>query len=205
MNPPLTPEFVSTAQAAAALGVSVSSVKRWVEDGILPAQKTAGGHRKLLLADVLEIARQGKLPARDVAGLKLQFKKDRLPSATVLEEHLYKALLQGDAGTVRSIIQQAYQAGMAIESLADEVIAPAMKQIGADWASGKIDIMHEHRASQVCAAALFELKAVLETRSAKDRPVAVGGALEGDFSVLPSLLAQMVLLDSGWEAINLGP
>lgn len=205
MNPPLTPEFVSTAQAADALGVSVSSVKRWVEDGILPAQKTAGGHRKLLLADVLEIARQGKLPARDVAGLKLQFKKDRLPSATVLEEHLYTALLQGDAATVRSLVQQAYQAGMAIESLADEVIAPAMQRIGADWASGKIDVMHEHRASQVCAAVLFELKAVLEARSTKDRPVAVGGALEGDFSVLPSLLAQMVLLDSGWEAINLGP
>jgi MerR family transcriptional regulator, light-induced transcriptional regulator len=205
MNPQLTPEFVSTAQAAEALGVSVSSVKRWVEDGILPAQKTAGGHRKLLLADLLEIARQGKLPARDVAGLKLKFKKDRLPSTEVLEQHLYPALLDGDSATVRSLIHGAYQSGLAIEALADEVIAPAMKHIGADWASGKIDVMHEHRASQVCAAALFELKAVLEARSAKDRPVAVGGALEGDFSVLPSLLAQMVLLDSGWEAINLGP
>ncbi|MGD9633063.1 MAG: B12-binding domain-containing protein [Pirellulales bacterium] len=202
---PLSPEFVSTAQAAEALGVSVSSVKRWVEDGILPAQKTAGGHRKLLLADVMEIARQGKLPARDVPGLKLTFKKNRLPSPASLERHLYPALLAGDGATVRSIFQGAYQAGMTIESLADEVIAPAMKKIGADWATGKIDVMHEHRASQVCAAALFELKAILEARAVANRPIAVGGALEGDFSVLPSLLAQMVLLDSGWDAINLGP
>jgi excisionase family DNA binding protein len=202
---PLTPEFVSTVAAAQALGVSVSTVKRWVEEGILPAQKTAGGHRKLLLADVVELSRQGKLPARDLAGLKLSFSKDRLPSAAALEQHLYPALLSGDAATVRSIVHGSYRTGMPIEALADQVIAPAMRQIGADWESGKIDVMHEHRASQICAAALFELKAVLENRSGRNRPVAVGGTLAGDYSVLPSLLAQMVLLDSGWEAINLGP
>jgi excisionase family DNA binding protein len=202
---PLSTEFVSTAQAAEAIGVSVSTVKRWVEDGILPAQKTAGGHRKLLLADVVELARQGKLPSRNVASLKLRFTKDRVPSAATLEQHFYPALIAGDAATVRSTLHGAYQAGLSIELLADQVIAPAMQQIGADWESGKIDVMHEHRASQLCAAVLFELKAVLEARATRHRPIAVGGALEGDYSVLPSLLAQMVLLDSGWDAINLGP
>ncbi len=205
MKPPLTPEFISTVQAAESLGVSVSTVKRWVEDGILPAQKTVGGHRKLLLADVVEIARQGKLPVRDLAGLKLSFSKDRPPSPASLEEHLYPALLAGDAPAIRSILHGAYQSGMPIETLADLVIAPAMQRIGSDWETGKIDVMHEHRASQLCASALFELKAVLEKRSGRSRPLAVGGTLEGDFSVLPSLLAQMVLLDTGWDAVNLGP
>jgi len=202
---PLTPEFVSTVAAAKALGVSVSTVKRWVEEGILPAQKTVGGHRKLLLADVVELARQGKIPARDLAGLKLSFANDRLPSPATLEEHLYPALLAGDAASIRSILHGAYRAGIPIETFADQVIAPAMHRIGADWESGKIDVMHEHRASQICAAALFELKAVLEARSTRNRPIAVGGTLAGDHSVLPSLLAQMVLLDAGWDAINLGP
>ena len=66
---PFAPEFLSTAQVAEALGIGVSTVKRWVEDGILPATKTAGGHRKLLLADVLEAARQNDLPVRDLAPL----------------------------------------------------------------------------------------------------------------------------------------
>lgn len=209
MKPALTQEFVSTARAADALGVSVSTVKRWVEEGILPAQKTVGGHRKLLLADVVELARQGRVPARDLASLKaslkLKFSQDGPPPAAQLEEHLYPALRHGDAAAVRAVVHGAYQAGMPIETLADLVIAPSMHKIGADWESGRIDVMHEHRASQICAAALFELKPVLEARASRNRPIAVGGTLEGDYSVLPSLLAQMVLLDSGWEAVNLGP
>jgi len=79
-----------------------------------------------------------------------------------------------------------------------------MQRVGHDWETEKIDVMHEHRATQLCFSALFELKGVLEARARRDRPLAVGGAVPDDESQLPSLLAQMVLLDSGWVAVNLG-
>lgn len=43
----LSPEFMSTRNAAAALGVALSTVQLWVETGVLPAWKTAGGHRRI--------------------------------------------------------------------------------------------------------------------------------------------------------------
>jgi excisionase family DNA binding protein len=41
--------FLSTREAAARLGVALSTVQAWVESGILPAWKTAGGHRRIPL------------------------------------------------------------------------------------------------------------------------------------------------------------
>lgn len=39
--------FISTREAAARLGVALSTVQAWVETGVLPAWKTAGGHRRI--------------------------------------------------------------------------------------------------------------------------------------------------------------
>ena len=50
-----------------------------------------------------------------------------------------------------------------------------------------------------------QLKAVLEAQADRDRPLAVGGSPELDYYILANLLAEMVLLDAGWQAIDLGP
>jgi excisionase family DNA binding protein len=203
---PIIPlQYLSTAQVAAGLGVGVSTIKRWVEDGILPATKTAGGHRKLLLADVLAVAKRNNLPVHESAllGARATSKSPRDPSSRWKEFH--RALVKGDLRSSRAAIHGAYQHGTPVETIADEIVQPAMQQIGKEWQAGVIDVMHEHRASQLCASVLTELKQWLETRAVRHRPVAVGGAPEGDHTVLATLLAQMVLLDAGWDAVNLGP
>lgn len=205
MNSPPDATFVSTNQVALAMGVSVSTIKRWVDEGILPAHKTAGGHRKLLLADVLELARNRAFPACDLTKLTRRRSGGRTSEISKLPERLHQALLTGDREAVREVIIGAYRQGTSLEELADTVIAPAMRRVGHDWEVGRIDVMHEHRGTQICAAALFELKAVLDARAGKTRPVAVGGAIEDDYSILPTLLAQLVLIDAGWDAVNLGP
>ncbi len=123
----------------------------------------------------------------------------------VLSQQLLTALKRGEGDAVRSLIHGAYQSGVAIETLADLVIAPAMHQVGHEWQIGRIEVLHEHRATQLCAAALYELKSILEAQGDRDRPLAVGGSPELDYHALATLLAEMVLLDAGWRVIDLGP
>ena len=80
-----------------------------------------------------------------------------------------------------------------------------MYQLGHEWETGRIEVLHEHRGTQVCASALYELKAVIEAQANPDRPLAVGGNPEHDHYTLANLLAEMVLLDVGWRVIGLGP
>ncbi|MFL5330344.1 MAG: B12-binding domain-containing protein [Gemmataceae bacterium] len=199
-------QYLSTLRVSQALGVSVSTVKRWVDEGILPAHRTAGGHRKLLAADVLELARRGDLPQADLLQLANRGGAGEGKSnAGEPSEKLYRSLLAGKTDQVRFVLLGQYRTGKSIEELADQTIAPAMRRIGEDWAAQRIDVMEEHRASQICTAVLCELKGLIEARAGKTEFRAVGGSPEGDLSILPTLLVQMVLLDSGWEAINLGP
>jgi excisionase family DNA binding protein len=194
--------YVSTAEAALALGVGVSTVKRWVDEGILPAHRTLGGHRKLLRAEVLALAREKALPRADLAGLLVGTGKTT-PEA--LKPLLLQAVLAGDLEQVRALLHRAYRSGFPLEALADRLIAPVMDHVGHDWESQRIDVWQEHRATQLCATAVYEMFTEVAPRAERKRPIALGGGPEGDPYHLASLLAQAALVDSGWEAVNLGP
>ncbi len=196
--------YVSTAQVAHALGVSVTTVKRWVDDNVLPAHRTVGGHRKLLMTEVLRLVRGGNLPQADLSRLMPQGPAGDTDPDAVLRQ-MRDAVAATDVDLIGSIIHGAYQSGTPVETLADRVIAPTLFAAGREWSAAKMDVLQEHRVTQACVAACYELGALLKTNTDKGRPVAVGGAPEHDHALLPSLLAKLTLLDAGWDAIYLGP
>ncbi len=166
MDPLTSSEYLSTNQAARVLAVSVSTVKRWVDSGVLPSHRTAGGHRKLLRSEVLVLARQTDLPVSPDAMIE-EDGKLLIGDATKLEKQFFAALRDGDASEALAIVLGAYQNGMAVEWLADFVIAPALARLGHGWSQSQIDIWQEHRGTQICLDTLFKLKDRLEHRTEK--------------------------------------
>src|SRR3954451_23243331 len=53
----IAPLLLTTSQAAGLLGVHESSMKRWANEGKMRLSKTEGGHRRILLEDLLAFAR----------------------------------------------------------------------------------------------------------------------------------------------------
>jgi excisionase family DNA binding protein len=95
---------LSTLEAARILGVAVSSVSKWIDDGALPAGRTPGGHRRIERDDLVEFLRRQKLrippelgpngpmvvivdDERPVTSWLKSALAERFPRAEILEAH----------------------------------------------------------------------------------------------------------------------
>jgi excisionase family DNA binding protein len=67
-SPPSDPadQYLSTSQAAKRLGLSLGTVQQMVEDGVLKAWKTTGGHRRILQTSLeAYLAQRDEAPPRE--------------------------------------------------------------------------------------------------------------------------------------------
>jgi excisionase family DNA binding protein len=197
--------LLKTQQVARALGVSVSTVKRLVDSGVLPATKTVGRHRLIPLAEARAFARRQDLPRADLEMLvaigvaKIEVVDDRVRLG------LERALHAGEAREAKTLIRSAHASGCSVADLGDHLIRPVMERIGHGWQFGELDVFQEHRASQVVASTLVELIGQVSHGSDARPPLAIGATPEGDLYSLPALLCELLLREQGWVVVNLGP
>ena len=186
---------------AKAIGASESSVKRWVDDGAIPASRTTGGHRRIAVQDAIDYVRKhGIMVVRsDLLGLP---EIRQAAGGDVVAAQLARALSEGQAEETRSLLLSSYMDGRTIASLCDGPIRDAMTRIGEMWTDDPRGVFIEHRATSICMEAL-DIMRVSIIPTAKG-PQAVGAACSGDSSVLPSLMAATVLESEGFRAVNLG-
>jgi excisionase family DNA binding protein len=196
---------MSPAQVARIVGVSESTLKRWVDTGLLRAQKTAGGHRRISLAEALAFLRkQGReAPSLDALGL-LGARVGGRPHTEVTPEALADLLLGEDLAVARALVLDEFRRGRAVDDLLDRLVGPAMARIGVRWAKSEIDVYQEHVATQRAWWTLVELRGLLPAPPA-EAPLALTATPEGDPSLLPGLMAELTLVEAGWRALNLGP
>jgi len=195
--------YLSPRDFGRAVGLSESSVRRWADDGRLRAERTAGGHRRIARAEAVRFIRESGLALvrpdlLGFAGAQRGGGQDLLRTAPLLD-----ALGSADAAAARRMIVAAYLDGASLASLCDGPIRSTLREIGLRWRQGPDAVVHEHRAVDVCLQALMEIRSSIPERAG--RPVALGGAVEGDPYLLPSLMAAVVLAEVGFCVLNLGP
>jgi excisionase family DNA binding protein len=196
--------FLTPKDLADALGVSESSLKRWADDGVIPVSRTAGGHRRIALADAVRFARDSGLHVEHPEALGLA---DVVPAGggeASTAEALFVAFLRDDWRVARGLIVAAYIAGRSVASICDGPIREALSRAGELWQHGSDGIVVEHRAVDTCLQALSFVRSLIPP-APSDAPVALGAAVSGDPYVLPSLSAAVVLADAGFRDVNLGP
>ena len=83
-------DLLNLSEAAELLGVHPATVRAWSDRGELPAQRTAGGHRRFLRRDV--VARAGA--ARAVAAKTVQDRRHSTSAQLVVQNMLGRARLE---------------------------------------------------------------------------------------------------------------
>lgn len=196
-------DLLSPKQVARGIGVSESSLKRWCDSGRIPMARTAGGHRRIRLADVIRFVREERLPlvAPEVLGLPPVTDGAQLGLRRG-GERLTDALLNGQEEAARRLLFDLYVAGHSLSVVCDQVIAVAMHEVGRRWECRTADVYQERRSCEIVQQVLAEFRRLLPPT--EPDWTALGGALAGDHYTLPCTMAELVLRDCGWSAMNLG-
>jgi excisionase family DNA binding protein len=180
----MTEPMVSAGEAARRLGVAPATVQRWVDSGVLHAERTAGGHRRIYVTELRRLIAANR-PA-DVSGPLLDW---------------LAVLMSGDPRKVRAALVAARQMSGSWAETADSV-ASAIAEIGRRWEAGSCQVFEEHAASEalrrgaaICAA---------EIPCPDDAPRVVLFTVEGERHTLGLSLAELVFAEAGWRVLWIG-
>ena len=173
-------------EAADALGVHYQTAYQWVRQGSLPACKQGRGY-EVDEADVRVLAarrRAGRAPARAIEVRDWQAQADQL----------YAAIVAGQETHARHWVAR-LTAGVTLTDVCERVIAPALRRIGEGWATGRVSIAQEHRASAICERLIAVHAAQPPGRP---RGCAVVATPPGERHGLPALMAAACLREDRW-------
>ncbi len=199
--------LLSPRELADAIGASESSLKRWTDGGLIVATRTAGGHRRIPLAEAIRFIRETAQPVvrPEVLGLGDLEIMPKVAQAAAADRAaaLYNALTTGEVSKGRGLIVSMYLGGDSVAAICDGPIKQAMQRMGELWKHDASGIFIEHRATDIINHALNTLRMLLATPDAA-APVALGGAPGGDPYIIPSLTCATCLAGVGFREVNLG-
>ncbi len=125
-------QYLSSKVVSEILGINISTLKRWTDNGTLKCTKTVGGHRKFTMQNIRDFYKDqkkiGKSKELGIENLEhkriynLINKKDYYSLANMLAN----ASIQSEELTINTIINGLYLKGINVEDLCDDIIEPAV-------------------------------------------------------------------------------
>lgn len=183
----MTEDLLTTREAADALGVGTTSIKRWADSGLLQCVKTLGGHRRFPRTAVEALVGQ-TLPAITTR------------SGRVLD---WISLLIGnvDGHQVAEALDAEHHERGSWAAVAD-AMGQVLEEIGRGWARGELSVIEEHLA---CDRLIRGLTRCGENiRLPPGAPVAFLLTAENDEHTAGLALAEISLRELGWRTLWAG-
>lgn len=193
-------------QASRLLQVPASTLRSWERRYDIPTTpRTPGGHRRYGVQELVELRLMRDEIARGKRAATARASVRRLvqlpePAHSMVAEFLAAAQVM-DPMRIRNCLDHAADT-LGLGATIDEVVLPAMRQIGWWWETGKCDVGHEHVATDATRTWLSKIVAF------GNRPRHPGSILLAcgprDWHSLGLEAFGAVLTQAGWQCRTLG-
>ncbi|RME57785.1 helix-turn-helix domain-containing protein, partial [Candidatus Parcubacteria bacterium] len=161
-------QYFNSQEAAKILGVNVSTIKRWTEEGKLECIKTPGGHRKFLSEHLTKFMELHKRKKARASILPIEGGEDIRLTAKIFSEDLedlrdaiFEKALVGAIERVLFVLSGFIALPKPLHEIYDHLITPVLYRLGDLWESEEITIVEEHLVSQTLRLALDRLQGLL--------------------------------------------
>ncbi len=185
-------------ELARRLGVNESTVKRWIDRGMLEASVTSGGHRRIREEHLRAfIEKNPKLRAKSYALRRFHKAKE------LGWEQYFSLQRTGEFRRARTYLETSFVASGNIRLVLEQIVAPTLREIGEAWIRGELDILDEHRMSFCVRSDLIALQALLPAAK-RGAPRALLACVPGENHELALILLSLRVQAVGWQPIVLG-
>lgn len=194
--------YYSAPELAKILNVNVSTVKRWVDNNLLTADVTPGGHRRISATHLSAFIRN-QYTLADSSYVLRRFARVK-QSKHIDYQKYYSYLLQATTTSSHNILVEYYISGYPLITIINEVILPVLTKIGEEWIQGALSIADEHRMTFILRAELSGFESMIESAKHKRRRTALLACVTDEHHEIPLLLLSLLLKQAGWQSVVLG-
>jgi len=188
------------------VGISPELLRAWERRyGLLQPIRTDGGFRLYTDDDAKRVERMKQaldegLSAAEAAQLALAQPASSENSLDDARERLVAAAHAYDEATVHAVLDEAL-AGFSLETVLGALVLPVLRELGAEWEQGTLEIGQEHFASNLIRERLLALARFWGRGGG---PLAVLACAPGERHDIGLIAFGLVLRSHGWRILFLG-
>jgi len=201
--------YLSSKNVAEILGINISTLKRWTDNGTLDCTKTAGGHRKFTMQNIRDFHKNqeniGKNPnlgieSRDHKKIYSLINKNDYNS---LSSILADASLQSDELTISTIINGMYLKGIKVEDICDQVIESGSMIVENALREGHLSHVETFVSRKMITRAT-EVLSQNKPNGSYNGKTALCVNFEDNLPDLGVVMSEIILRHSGYNVLNTG-
>jgi excisionase family DNA binding protein len=202
-------KYITSKDTAEILGINISTLKRWTDNGTIECTRTAGGHRKFTIQHVRDYYKNNdKAKKSTELGLESsQHKKVynylNQSQFSKLAQILADSSLESDDLTVNTIINGSYMRGISVETLCDEIVDPGSMIVENALRQNYISHVEAFISRKLITRSVESLNAYQRNNKFNTKS-ALCVNFEENLPDLGVVMSEVILRHSGYNVFNTG-